>query len=482
MRLIIFSFVVLFLCIYAWRDWYKSLCGLVVMMAVINHETMPEAMFGIVGLNPSNMLLLNVILAWMAAKKREQRQWDMPAGVNFLLFAYTAVVLVALIRYGFNQEGARELAAVSGRRPETFFEVFADNFINSFKWVFPGILLYSGCNSKERFLWGMVSLMLMYLALAVLVIRWMPLGLLVDGDALQRRAAKVLGREIGYYRTNLSVMLAGAFWMIMAAKHYFADKYSLPCYGCAGIVLMAMMLTGGRGGYLAWAVVGVIVSFAKYRKYLILAPPMVLLVLTFVPSVKERMMMGFGDSAKHEYKTTAEGTVDENNLGTISAGRTLVWPLVVDEVLKAPLFGHGFGGIVSSGISIAMYEKYNHTYHHPHNAYLQTLIDNGILGTLPILLFYFVIVKYSWSLFRDARSGTYILAGGGAFAIVMTLLVASLTGQSFYPEERSFGVWCAMGLMLRVYVERLKLDGPKEKRKWKKSPVSNGIIWEERPL
>ncbi|MEJ2417339.1 MAG: hypothetical protein P8Y45_10495 [Exilibacterium sp.] len=65
---------------------------------------------------------------------------------------------------------------------------------------------------------------------------------------------------------------------------------------------------------------------------------------------------------------------------------------------------------------------------------------------------------------------------------MMTLLVASLTGQSFYPEERSFGVWCAMGLMLRVYVERLKLDGPKEKRKWKKSPVSNGIIWEERPL
>ena len=47
---------VTFLAIYAWKDWFKSLCGLILLMAVIEHPDMPKTVLGIQGLNPWNVL------------------------------------------------------------------------------------------------------------------------------------------------------------------------------------------------------------------------------------------------------------------------------------------------------------------------------------------------------------------------------------------------------------------------------------------
>ena len=52
--------------LYAWKDWYKSLCALIVLMAFLEHPDMPRTMFSIQGLNPWNLLLLVIIVAWLA--------------------------------------------------------------------------------------------------------------------------------------------------------------------------------------------------------------------------------------------------------------------------------------------------------------------------------------------------------------------------------------------------------------------------------
>ncbi len=484
MRYLVVTLFVLFLCAYAWKDWYRSLCGMMLLMVIIGHDAMPRSLFGIAGLNLFNLLFINVVLSWLMSRKKEQLKWDMPAHIKLLLCSYLLVVFVALLRYTTNQKAAIVLEWTSGVARPSVSRMYVDYFFNSIKWVLPGLLLYSGCNSKERFNWGIASLILMYTLLALLVIRWMPLGVLTDGDTLQRRAIRVLDRELGYYRTNLAVMLGGGFWLIMISKSYFKAKYGLIIYGCAGVCLLGMVLTGGRGGYVACALVGLIVCCTKYRRYLLLVPPVIALVIVFVPAVKERVFHGLGDSARVEYATDVDGNVDDNNLGTITAGRSILWPLSWEQAVKAPLLGHGFWGMVNTGVSLELYQRYRSPYRHPHNAYLQLFLDNGIIGSLPILLFYYLIVKYAWSLFKDRRSKIYVMAGGAGFAIVMTVLLASLTGQSFYPEERSFGLWCAIGLVLRVYVERVKLEGRKEshKKKIKQKAAPARLIWDEEPV
>ena len=71
MRVYALYIVVAFLVIYAWKDWFKCLCALILMMAVMEHEDMPKSMFGIQGFNMWNVLFMGVFVAWLASRRRE---------------------------------------------------------------------------------------------------------------------------------------------------------------------------------------------------------------------------------------------------------------------------------------------------------------------------------------------------------------------------------------------------------------------------
>ena len=53
-------------CIYAWRNWFVSLCALMLLTSVLGRPDMPRSIGGIAGLNPWNLLLAFVFLAWLA--------------------------------------------------------------------------------------------------------------------------------------------------------------------------------------------------------------------------------------------------------------------------------------------------------------------------------------------------------------------------------------------------------------------------------
>ena len=80
------------LLVYAWRDWFASLCGLILLMAVIEHPDMPKTLFGIQGFNLWNVLFLSVLLAWTLSRRREGLTWDMPRHMNVLLLLYLVLV------------------------------------------------------------------------------------------------------------------------------------------------------------------------------------------------------------------------------------------------------------------------------------------------------------------------------------------------------------------------------------------------------
>ena len=77
----------------------------------------------------------------------------------------------------------------------------------------------------------------------------------------------------------------------------------------------------------------------------------------------------------------------------------------------------------------------------------------------------------SLSLFKDSRSGTFIAAGGVTAALTVALLVAGLGSQTFYPREGSVGMWCAIGLMFRVSVERRKALAAAQQAPPEEAPV-----------
>ena len=214
------------LAVFAFRDWYKSLCGLILLMAVIEHPDMPKAILGVQGLNPWNILLLIVLGAWAITRRRECLSWDMPRLPLTLMGLYFSVIVIAFVRMMADMEGFYDYYDMFGSVPPSQGAIVSDLMINCFKWVIPGLLLFDGCRDSSRFKLGIWCLLGVYFLLGTQIIRWMPLSAALTGGELSARSLKVLLNEIGFHRVNLSMMLAGAFWRFL--RPWWAGRKQTP--------------------------------------------------------------------------------------------------------------------------------------------------------------------------------------------------------------------------------------------------------------
>jgi O-antigen ligase len=445
LRIIVLYAAVIGLLVYAWKDWFKSLCGLILLMAILEYEDVPKAMFGINGLNIWNVLFGVILLAWVANRRREGLRWDLPGHVVLVLAAYLGVIFVGVLRAVFDQTHLEDY--LFGTRG-----IIIEELINTVKWILPGLLLFDGCRNRSRVVMALACLLLMYFAISLEVARAMPpQAALGSGGSAMDHARLKLNERVGYAATDLSVMLAGACWGTLASLGLVRGKLRrFAVLAGAGVIAYGQALTGGRGGYIAWGMTGLVLCLVKWRRYLVLTPVVVLLLPVVFPGAAARMLEGFGQT-----DVTGQATVDQE---AATSGRTLIWPYVIAEIGKAPWIGHGKLAMKRTGLFDRIETEYPGTgAPHPHNMYLETLLDNGVLGSLPIWLFWAIMVIYSARLFRSDNR-LYSALGGLALALVLSSLIGGIAGQHFYPQEHTLGVWVAVFLMLRIHVEETRVE------------------------
>lgn len=442
MRVYALWLVVAVLSIYAWKDWYKSLCGLIVLMAVLEHKDMPRTIFDVPGLNPWNLVFFIVLLAWLFQRRRERLRWDIPRAPAVLLLLGVGVLLFGFARLVADRQSLTEELTIA--------ELLSDYVFNPVKWVVVGLLLFDGCRGRRRLMLGLASIFALYFLISLQAIRWIvPSGALHGGE-LSSYTVRTLQREIGYHRNDVSTMLAGASWALLAMLPLVQSlKHRAGILVASFVVLFAQVLTGGRGGYLAWCCVGLTLGLIRWRRYLVLAPLIVILFISLVPSAADRALQGI-------YDNPATGS-EEIDLEEFTAGRNLVWPRVIDTIWDAPFLGYGRAAMQRTGLSAwyaASQGDEDAKINHPHNAYLEMLLDNGVVGLLVAMALYGYLVAAALSLVRDRKSPVFMAVGGIALSLILAQLVGSLTGQSLYPRETTVGMWCAIGLLLRASVQR----------------------------
>ena len=292
-RYTLLTLFVAFLSAYAFRDWYKSLCGLIVLMAVIERADMPRQMLGVTGLNPWNVLMLFILIGWFFSRGREKLKWDMPKEITFLLLAYLAVVLIGFARMTENIDAIHQAYINSGIEEDlpTLRSFFLDYIINSLKYVLPGVLLYYGCNNEERLRLGILAIFIAMFLLGLQIIRMMPITQITDGEALSQIALRVLDRDLGYHRVDLAALMAGGSWAFFVGRQVFDSPWkSHAALGIGLMLILSLALTGGRTGYATWVLLGVVLATLKYRRLLFAIPVAVVLVVTLVPAVRDRML------------------------------------------------------------------------------------------------------------------------------------------------------------------------------------------------
>ena len=285
----------------------------------------------------------------------------------------------------------------------------------------------------------------------------MPPGALLSGEDLSERALRVLPREVGFHRVNLSMMLAGASWALFAARML---SRRLPArivvLLLAAAMVYAQALTGGRMGYVTWFVVGLALCILRWRRHLLLIPVAVVSIVTFVPGAVARMQQGFDLEDRETLAASpsrGDGSVDHYQ---VTSGRTVIWPYVIAKIKESPVIGYGRRAMTRTGLAGFLWTELRESFPHPHNAYLELLLDNGWIGFVLVMPFYLVMTFHSVSLLLDSRSMVFVAAGGACLALLLALLVAAAGSQTFYPREGALGMWCVIGLMLRVKVERAR--------------------------
>jgi O-antigen ligase len=434
-RVALLILFVLFFSGYAWKNWFVSTCASVLLLAVVLHPDFPTSVGGIQGLNPWNFLILNVTLAWLSQRGKEGYLWDFPSGIGMLLCGYILLIFVAAVR--FMPQATSEFPIGT---------IISEDIINTTKWVLPGIILFDACRTRRRVYIALGVILTLYLLLAVQVVRWMPLGAAMSsGDELSRLGARFIQNEIGYNRVTLSNMLAGASWAILVSVILVRTHWQrLIVLASAGLTTLGQALTGGRTGYVTWAFVGLLLSLIRWRRLLPLIPVVILAVGIAFPAVWDRMLQGIGEKS---------GNVARANEYEMTSGRNIAWPVVIDKIQESPLIGYGKEAMISTGLSGMLMSRYGESFPHPHQAYLEILLDNGLLGFLIVVPFYLAVFWRSFKLVLVREDPLVCAVGATAFCLIAALLTGAMGGQTFYPREGSVGMWAAIGLMLRVSVE-----------------------------
>jgi O-antigen ligase len=205
--------------------------------------------------------------------------------------------------------------------------------------------------------------------------------------------------------------------------------------------MVALVLTFSRGAFVAVAVVGVLYLVSRRSvRTLFFATLAVVAVLALAPDAV--------------YQRAATGHAA--GMDAISAGRLNgLWIPLLPDARKHLVFGNGIGSVMWSD---AMREGVGHgvlPVTHPHNAYLQAVLDMGVVG-LVLLCAYFVHV---WSrlraLARDPRVEP-VLRGffQGAAAALVAMLVSDFTDSSLAPRPEQAFLWLAIGMMYGEYARR----------------------------
>jgi O-antigen ligase len=435
----------------SFKDWYRALCFMIPILAVLERPDMPKAMLGIPGANPFNFMLVMILMGWFLQRKRQHQTWGQSATINFLLLSYAIVGIIGFLRMYFDNDGVGEIYTNLGIEVPNGTAIIKDQFINVFKWTIPGLLICYGATTPQRFNWMVFSILLAGMLLALQIIKNM-VPALISGEDIGARALRVLGRDIGYHRVDLSPLMASVSW----AFFFFSSNFKggiLRFAALSGFLMaaLAMILTGGRLGFVSWLVLGLIIAIVRYRKLLIVGPLLVITLIPLLPGVQERLFEGFDSETHESLQSEKLDTIDSEGRDTyaITSGRIVVWPLVLEKIWESPYFGYGMNAMMRAGVVNMVHDLIGQWgFAHPHNAYLELVLDAGIIGALPILCFFAVLLFKARPRFFALENPVEYQAAALVIAFVLIQLIASFGGQSFYAREGVALMWCSIGLFL----------------------------------
>ncbi len=199
------------------------------------------------------------------------------------------------------------------------------------------------------------------------------------------------------------------------------------CLVCLGLMCLCLLLTYARGGYLGLAIAAAVFLVLMDRRFIAIAPLMLLAVLAVLPQgMIERL--------------ASIGNVKE----TSTTYRVYIWMATIELLREHWVFGIGTGVEAFRKV----YQRYSFNAvaaPHSHSLYLQVLCECGVMGFVSLMGAVIAYFRELGRAFRGAdrrmkiRAAALIASGVG-------FLAQGATDYSFYNYRVILIFWTVMGL------------------------------------
>lgn len=209
-------------------------------------------------------------------------------------------------------------------------------------------------------------------------------------------------------------------------------------------LLLVAVASGGRMGT---AVLGLMVVLtpairvnAKTRLAIIAAGLVALSLVVQFDAIQDRLFVGRSAGELSDIVSL------EGNFNT--AGRAENWPRIAEECASGAMFGNGAG----SSARLTSQATAGKT-EHPHNDYLRTYCEFGLVGSAFFWSFFLLVGFRGWQLFRDRRATPIEseLGAVGGLAVLALLTFATTDNVVTYTATFMAAAGVLWGMSDRTY-------------------------------
>jgi O-antigen ligase len=416
-------------CIAVMIDFRLGALLLVALLPVSTTALFPHALMGITGLNPMNVLVAGTLAAYFMRGRAEHSGPLLPRPLALLyLLPIVCAGLLGTLYVDDIYPAFQEMLIIDYTRWPGYLR---DSLLKPMIIVVAAVLVAAAVAKAPRpepyiVAVGIGACLLAFVMFGFIIASEIRLGSL--GSARAREFFQQIGthaNELGRAFVTTYALLLFAWW---EAKH---APGKLALFAALGILSFGILLTFSRNAFLGFMVVNALFVVWKFnmKKLGLALFGLAVAVALAPPSVERRLTYGFDSSAD-----------------AVSAGRIEgIWLPLLPETLKSPLWGNGLNSILWSE---PMHAGAMTFVGHPHNAYLEAVLDMGLIGLALLLAYYWHV----WKGFRALGSNPYVSAVTrgffqGACAALVAFMVAGMTGGSLRPSPENIVLWVAIGMM-----------------------------------
>jgi len=414
------------------REPIRALACLILISPFAGTVYLRESLLDVAGFKPLQILALLIIMVSMLNYSKSEKT---PKWVLYFIFGIIGIFSISILRSLqyldlYNQHYYLKAKMSSGG-------YVLSEYIKPIIYFIPFVVILKFANTKNKleFIYNVIYMTLIILSIHLLY-TYMS-GITASRLELED-VTDFYSTYFSLHRNDLANFYIIGFPIAIGRLFYNRKIYDI---FFNVIIISAIGILFSRTAYFT--------TILSIMLYLVITKRINILPMVFIGIIVASIGVS-GAIMERASKGTESNNKDVN---VILAGRVdSIWIPLINEYVKAPkklIIGKGRYSILASevkkrGIILKGIA-------HPHNMYLEMIMDAGVIGLIFFIALYYKIVVSTLNksrILKDDHLKEFLYAN---VISIICFMVAGFSGRSFFPKHDNIFIWVILGCTVSIY-------------------------------